>query len=105
MSKKLNGVKHLILGNHDEFAIDEYFKVFNKVHGFVKYKGCWLSHAPIHPNSLRGKINIHGHMHSNALDDSRYICVSVEKCNGIPITFDAIRAVISIEPPTGGSGE
>lgn len=85
--KQLNGTKHLILGNHDEFPLHEYINFFNKVHGFMKYKGHWLSHAPIHPQSLRGKKNIHGHMHSKSLDDARYKCVSVELLNGVPKTL------------------
>lgn len=88
--KLLNGTKHLIIGNHDEFPLREYLSVFNKVHGFMRYKGHWLSHAPIHPNSLRGKKNIHGHMHSKPLDDVRYRCVSVELLKGVPKTLEEL---------------
>lgn len=89
--KKMKGNKHLILGNHDEFTLDVYKPYFNKIHGFVRYKGTWLSHAPIHPQELRGKINIHGHNHNKIVPDSRYVCVSVEQVNGMPITFEEIR--------------
>ena len=53
--KKLRGNKHLILGNHDTFALDLYLEVFNKVHGFLRYKGFWLSHSPMHENQLRAR--------------------------------------------------
>lgn len=99
--KKMNGSKHLILGNHDKFTLKEYFQYFNKVHGFRTYKNAWLSHAPIHCDSLRNKINIHGHLHNgivkywdslgdDSLEDNRYFNVSVEQLNGVPITYEDI---------------
>ena len=89
--KRMKGNKHLILGNHDKFSLNHYKPFFNKIHGFEKYKGkAWLSHAPIHPGSLRDLWNIHGHLHSSGLDDSRYVCVSVEALNGKPISWDEI---------------
>jgi len=91
--RRLNGTKHLILGNHDTFALSDYLKVFNKVHGFFKYKGFWLSHAPVHTISLRGLKNIHGHTHSKSLEDDRYICVSVEQCSGVPVGLDYLRDI------------
>lgn len=84
--KAMNGAKHLILGNHDEFPLKEYEKYFNKIHGFMKYKGVWLSHAPI--AVLRGKYNVHGHMHHNSMDNPMYINVSVEQSNGVPQLWD-----------------
>lgn len=99
--KKMRGTKHLILGNHDKFTLKEYFQYFNKVHGFKKYKGAWLSHAPIHDGSLRKGINIHGHLHANSvktydftidgmIPDKRYFNVSVEPLNGIPVSYEQI---------------
>lgn len=98
--KRMYGNKHLILGNHDEFSIAEYSKYFNRIHGFQKYKGFWLSHAPVHPNQLRKHLNIHGHVHHNDIKinklfrkvkDSRYINVSVEAVNGVPLSLEDIR--------------
>jgi calcineurin-like phosphoesterase family protein len=89
--KKLKGNKHLILGNHDAFGLDAYKPYFNKIHGFVRYKGMWLSHAPVHPQELRGKINVHGHNHNKVIPDDRYICVSVEQVDGKPLSLEAIR--------------
>lgn len=96
--KRLNGVKHLIFGNHDRESLEEYLKVFNKVHGFMKYKNFWLSHAPIHHGSLRNKMNIHGHLHSSEVRDPRYYCVSVEKLQGKPKSIDDLcRLRIELE--------
>lgn len=65
--------KYLIRGNHDRFQTLKYMQFFDEVEGLFKYKGFWLSHAPIHPNELRGKINLHGHVHFQSVEDSRYI--------------------------------
>lgn len=90
--KRLKGTKKLVLGNHDTFGNEEYLKYFGKLYGFTKYKGMWLSHAPIHECSLRSMKNIHGHLHSSKIDDPRYICVSVEQLGGIPRTLEELRA-------------
>ncbi|RDE25161.1 serine/threonine protein phosphatase [Motiliproteus coralliicola] len=89
--KELNGQKFLIMGNHDFAQIHEYEDVgFRILGGIVKYKGFWLSHAPIHPNELRGCANIHGHVHSESIDDSRYINVCVEPLGGVPLSIHEI---------------
>ncbi len=91
---RLNGNKNLILGNHDKQIKDWIY--FNKVCGFENYKGTWLSHAPIHPAELRGKLNIHGHVHyatvtlDNGEIDKRYFNCSLENTNGRPIARSEI---------------
>jgi len=89
--KRMNGSKHLILGNHDTFTNTKYYEYFNRIHGFMKYKKMWLSHSPIHPMSLRGLKNIHGHTHGSKPDNDNYICVSVEHLNGMPLALDDIN--------------
>lgn len=88
--QRLNGVKHLIMGNHDNNSICEYLQYFKKIRGLMKYAGYWLSHAPIREDELRGAKNIHGHTHSNQLIDGNYACVCVEALDGKPITFEAL---------------
>lgn len=61
--KGLPGRKFLVRGNHDDLDTQIYLKYFSAVYGLKKYKEFWLSHAPIHPDELRGKINLHGHVH------------------------------------------
>lgn len=81
---KLNGNKVLIMGNHDAerhgLKLADYLPYFSKICALVARKGYWLSHAPIHPAELRGKPNIHGHVHEHSLPDPRYINVSIEGC-------------------------
>lgn len=60
---ELPGLKYLVRGNHDVFPTEEYLKYFKEVYGIFKYKEFWLSHAPVHPDELRGKVNLHGHVH------------------------------------------
>lgn len=87
--RRLNGVKHLILGNHDTHAFKHYAEVFNKIHGFLKYKGVWLSHAPI--RDLRDKINIHGHTHGKSIINLQWPnhrCVCVEALQGKPAELE-----------------
>jgi len=90
---KLNGNKKVILGNHDDMPIEAYMKYFQVVRGMDRYRGHWLTHSPIHPAELRGRYNIHGHVHHNTvqklvldpdtdseyeMDDPDYINVCVE---------------------------
>lgn len=85
---KLPGRKVLVKGNHDVIKSPLYPKVFDHVHGLMRHKHCWLSHAPIHPEELRDKPNIHGHTHYHVIDDNRYQNVCVEnnmKLFGSPI--------------------
>lgn len=90
---------NLVLGNHDtdnqerqnniKIMIKE--DLVNNVHSLVSYKGYWLSHAPIHPEELRGKKNIHGHCHTYVISDTEnYKCVSLEQINFKPICLEEL---------------
>jgi calcineurin-like phosphoesterase family protein len=69
---ELPGKKILIRGNHDTLPTLAYLHYFDEVYGLLKYKEFWLSHAPIHPDELRNKINLHGHVHYATIPDKRY---------------------------------
>lgn len=96
----LPGRKFLVRGNHDELDTQVYLKYFKAVYGLYKYKEFWLSHAPIHPNELRNKINLHGHVHYQDVDDSRYLNMCVESLwkRGYPslISLDQIRKLVKV---------
>jgi calcineurin-like phosphoesterase family protein len=91
----LPGRKFLIRGNHDTLDTQVYLQVFKSVYGLWKYKEFWLSHAPIHPQELRGRINLHGHVHYNSVPDKRYFNCCVENLlatvNRSLISLDEIR--------------
>jgi calcineurin-like phosphoesterase family protein len=82
----LAGEKRLVRGNHDMCPTSSYLRTFSEVYGLVRYKGMWLSHAPVHPDELRGRPSVHGHTHYHNIsmehcehvDDPRYLNCSVE---------------------------
>lgn len=103
IANRLNGVKRLVMGNHDTFPISEYLAYFDRVFGVIHWKQCVLSHIPVHPDNLasRWMLNIHGHLHSKKVrikswnpvcerDDLNYFNVSVEQNNLTPIHKDII---------------
>lgn len=91
--KDLPGTKKLVVGNHDtELGVDiaDLCLVFDDIHGLVNYKHCWLSHAPIHAEELRGKWNVHGHTHSHIINDPRYYNACLEHTDYAPKNFQNI---------------
>lgn len=92
---ELPGRKYLVRGNHDKLDTSAYLKVFTQVYGLLKYKEFWLSHAPIHPNELRGKVNLHGHVHYATIPDKRYFNCCVENLYSMNknslISLDQVR--------------
>ena len=102
MIDRLNGIKHVVLGNHDrQQDVKKLLEHVNSVAGMVQYKGVMLTHCPIHPMELdyRFNRNIHGHIHEKQvmkmLDgweeiDERYICVSCERVDYTPKTLEEL---------------
>ena len=94
---RLKGRKVLVKGNHDIFKLKDYTPYFDDIRAYVVGK-CHsgkmyiMSHIPIHPACLgdRWAVNIHGHLHSNTLDDPKYICVSVEQTGFKPTDLNDI---------------
>lgn len=94
----LNGKKRLVRGNHDLMKLNSYRQYFQEVYGVRQLNGLWLSHVPMHQDSvdaLRVKANIHGHLHANVIDHPKYINVSVECVDYTPISMDEIMERIS----------
>lgn len=94
------GVKSIYLGNHDtsEFKkrgvslamLQEVFE--DRIYGFGRKYGYWIGHCPIHPDELRNRNMIHGHVHSNSINDPRYFNVCMENIDYTPISLEQIRA-------------
>lgn len=83
----LNGIKKLVLGNHDTYPHDCYTPHFRKILGAAEWSDCILTHIPIHPYQLdtRYRLNVHGHMHAARIEgDDRYRCVSAEQIDYTP---------------------
>ena len=88
---ELNGSKKLVMGNHDMYATADYLQYFTRVQGAVEFKGAILTHIPVHPSQFsRYFMNVHGHLHSEKLNDPRYCNVSCERINLAPIAWDEI---------------
>jgi calcineurin-like phosphoesterase family protein len=83
---RLNGLKYVILGNHDRRQdIPALLEHVHCVAGVVNYKKyVILSHVPVHPKELdyRFKVNIHGHVHENTIMETYWChldCVDKER--------------------------
>jgi calcineurin-like phosphoesterase family protein len=88
---ELKGHKRLILGNHDTYPLAVYQQYFSHIYGAAEFRGCILTHIPVHESSLyRYAKNIHGHMHQKSIPDSRYACVSAEQYGLAPVLMDTV---------------
>jgi calcineurin-like phosphoesterase family protein len=89
---RLNGRKHLILGNHDRHPMEEYLKYFEIKGGCFRLDNVLLSHYPVNEMCLdhTEKYNAHCHIHSKKVNDSRYFNVSVEHHGLKPVPFDDV---------------
>lgn len=97
--KELPGRKILIPGNHctEYIPMKELVEVYDEVHALLKYKEFWLSHAPLNEVELRGKMNIHGHVHTQSVCSSNYLNVSVDSSfmRFLPRTLHEVRETLT----------
>lgn len=103
---KLNGRKHLIMGNHDKARSVGWWKDcgFEEVSEFpIIYKQFYMfSHEPMYVNDAMPYLNFHGHTHSNkivsmglgsevpslfSVCNNKYINVCVEPLDYTPLEF------------------
>lgn len=110
---RLEGRKRLLLGNHDHLSPSMYQLLgFEKVLAYQKLADCIVSHIPVHPSQfMRFVGNIHGHTHDKhvlatvpsalvscgefaPVYDRRYLNVSVESLNYVPISLDDAVATL-----------
>ena len=88
---EMHGYKKLAMGNHDKFPAARYAEHFTKVAACFEFDGCILTHIPVHPNQFgRYRMNVHGHMHANCIEDPRYVCVSAEQFGMTPVLLGSI---------------
>ena len=90
---------HIVLGNHDMErkqapSLQDYVDICRGVYGLRKYKGMWLSHAPVHADELRGSINVHGHVHANSVPDERYFNACCEAVGYKPANLKDIEELL-----------
>lgn len=95
--RSLRGVKHMLIGNHDERDVMVYYEMgFHRAYDLpVILDDFWiLSHEPVYVNSNMPYANIFGHVHSSGqyTDQSRQsFCVSAERIAYTPIAFQEIK--------------
>lgn len=111
--KDLNSIncqKHLVMGNHCAQHMrspQPLFNCFRRVYGLHSKYGVWLSHAPLHPGTLRGKLCLHGHTHGYIVgtndvtkeedwlgEDPRYINLCPEHHDYSPVDLNWLRGTI-----------
>ena len=98
---KLNGKKILVKGNHDTKSNEEYRSFgFSEVYDCpIIIDGFWiLSHDALYVNENMPYANLFGHVHNSPIikDYSKqYYCVSVERIDYTPISFERIKKTIS----------
>lgn len=93
----LPGRKVLISGNHDRWKAKDLISYFDDIKGSLKVGKFFLTHIPIHPDSIPHWADgvIHGHIHEKLVrignePDVRYINVSVEQTGGKPIKLQDV---------------
>jgi calcineurin-like phosphoesterase family protein len=68
----------LVFGNHDSLKLLKCEKIEIQL-PLYSYKNIWISHCPIHPSEMRGRLgNIHGHLHKCKIPDNRYFNVNFD---------------------------
>jgi calcineurin-like phosphoesterase family protein len=94
LTSRLKGKKYLIMGNHDIFGAKKYLETFEDVKASeVRVDDMIMSHIPLHPECVTDRFvqNVHGHLHANVLNDPRFLCVSVEQTNYVPLNLQQVR--------------
>lgn len=99
------GHVRIVLGNHDiesntrpsleELTLHKNTKIIPN--GFT-FKDNLLTHIPVHPEQLRGKNNIHGHMHHKVIKDKRYFNVCLEQTGYRALSYTQLKYTTKYKP-------
>ncbi len=89
----------LVLGNHDSKRLYQARpKNIELQLPLYSYKNLWISHCPIHPDEIRGRLgNVCGHLHGTAIkhfdgtDDERYFNVNLDNNDFKFVPFETIQ--------------
>ncbi len=93
---QLKGRKFLVKGNHDTKSNSYYRDCgFEEVYDYpIILKNFWiLSHEPLYVNTNMPYANLFGHVHNSPIIktySNQHYCVSVERINYTPISFNDI---------------
>lgn len=102
--QSLNGRKHLIFGNHDEFRWERYLDIgFLSVHSahWMELEGVRLvmAHDPaIYCTLDPGTVFLHGHIHTlyKSIPNQKVVNVGVDVWSFYPISINEIKAELNL---------
>lgn len=97
---RLNGSKHLIVGNHDRNAvIDSKCWVTARAYKRIKWSKTTivLFHYPIKSwhGMQKGAYHLHGHCHGNIAQTGKSLDVGVDCWDYRPINFDEVSSILN----------
>lgn len=93
LTRRLNGQKHLVLGNHDKFKPFTYVGMgFHTVHTVehLEVLDIYLVHDPAVANVLRDKLWLTGHVHKLFKHARNVINVGVDQWGFMPVHIDEV---------------
>jgi len=96
---RLQGVKHLIKGNHDKSSLDSPWASIRDVgQVVVDGRGLWLSHYAHRtwPRLHRGDLHLYGHSHGTLPGDGRSLDVGVDCWGYRPVGLQEILDALAL---------
>lgn len=93
LTRRLNGRKHFVLGNHDKFKPFTYVGMgFHTVHTVehLEKLDIYLVHDPAVANVLRDKLWFSGHVHKLFKHARNVVNVGVDQWNFMPVHIDEL---------------
>lgn len=101
---RLNGEKHLILGNHDSREVQGWASVSQYRELKINSKKVVLFHYPIEEwNGFhRGTYHIHGHVHGNHPEKPEKLIMDAgaDYWNFTPVSWDEVEVYMEAKTPT-----
>src|SRR6266436_1247085 len=100
---RLNGTKHLILGNHDKKGIKSAGNRWASINQMLTLKGATtivLCHyaMKVWDRSHHGALHFYGHSHGNLPGDSQCLDVGVDCWDFRPVSFEQIQKRLATQP-------
>ena len=96
---RMNGEKHLILGNHDRLSVRDYLEMgFESVHSSwdldIADKKFTLVHDPAMAYTRPSRIILCGHVHTHFIYYKNTINVGIDAWQYQPVSLDQIRILL-----------
>lgn len=91
-TRRLNGRKHLIVGNHDEKNVMDYVNAgFLTVHSWYKLEEFNLIHDPAACICGPDQKWLYGHLHQNTVAGKNLLNVGVDRWKMKPVSIEQVR--------------